>query len=335
MVRLRQAKSVLAMLLLLGGLSNLWSVRVEPLRDAAHLMRVFEGSERGGALIIGIIETSDDDRVDDPDYLWPDRFVSLERVIEGARTDDEGDSHWESKATCAPFEPRSFRAHASRVGDLRFSLSEASFLGAPLISIDTQAARVEKARTPPVAFEPAFAGFYAEPSTTKTPSYDLTRNGVTKDVACLLTYRAIRSGDRVTIVGARRGNELLPWQWRAEQPAKVWVLTGERSSKEVAAALADDATPLDHEAMDRERGDCRSGLVDAVRAVARALSRSLLVWHHLARHGFLESREDLRDARLRRTRGLRYARHRRGDTERGRAHPLACADWLCVRLGAK
>jgi hypothetical protein len=223
-----------------------WQGEAGPLRDVADIesrLRSIEDPSAEGApvLVTGVIQTADDDRVADPPYVWPASFVRLDRVIEGAIEDSEGDEHWESTMRCDEFTSAGFQAHGVRIGDVHAGLEQAVFLGSKPIPIDGEGAHVEPRNGSSAVFEPAFGGFYVAPQYANTPSHKLQRGGVTKEVSCVLSYRGVRSGDRVTLVGTRRGLEIEPWQWRRDLPARIWVVPGDHSSREIASMLVDDA----------------------------------------------------------------------------------------------
>jgi hypothetical protein len=137
-----------------------------------------------------------------------------------------------------------FQAQAVRIGGLRASLQQAVFLGSKAISIDAESARVEHREHSTAIFEPAFGGFYVAPKYANSPSHLLKRGGTAKEVSCVLSYRGIRSGDVATVVGARRANEIGPWEWRPGVPSRLWVIPGEPTPQEIATLLVDDARPL-------------------------------------------------------------------------------------------
>jgi hypothetical protein len=242
-------QAVLAFCLLLFGLVQLGRARIGPLREIAQVasrLRASNGAGDGAPVrLTGAIATSDDDRVDDADYVWPGRYVTLERVIEGALVDDDGDAHWESRSSCRQFSPRSFRAHAAVVGGMQIDPEYATFVDVKPIVIAEADARSTRERPmlADAAFEPAYGGFYVPPASSADDAYELMRNGVSKNISCLLTYQGICTGDVVTVIGVRDGQRLVPWTWRASAVPGIWVFSGERAPEEIGAWLVADATP--------------------------------------------------------------------------------------------
>jgi hypothetical protein len=230
------------------GLVLFWRGEEIPLRDAAEIVARLHSvddtpAEGAPVRVTGAILTSDDDRVADPNYVWPAPFGRLDRVIEGVTEDSDGDEHWESVASCDEFTAAGFQAQAVRIGALHASLEQAAFLGSKPIPVDAEGARVEHRENSTAVFEPAFGGFYVAPRYPTMPSHLLKRGGAAKDVSCVLSYRGVRSGETATVVGVRRGNEIVPWERQPGVPARLWVIPGESTPQDVATILVDDARP--------------------------------------------------------------------------------------------
>jgi hypothetical protein len=239
---IRKIQLLLGIVCLLAGHRHVWQeeARIATLLERAELAaqngdRVDAAYEGKLIAVSGVARTYED--VGDPDYVWPARFVVLERTLEGSYLEGDGEPRRETMTAIGPIRADRFYATRASVGVRELRPQQALFDELVPMTLDGQVARVEP-KPGSVAVFDALSRTFIIPRDVAPDVPPLDWNGASI-VSGVLRFRALRSGDDVTVVGIQRGTNIAPFAPTARD-SSVRVYRGDVAPEVIRERLRDE-----------------------------------------------------------------------------------------------
>lgn len=196
--------------------------------EVVHAAEIGEGdgSSHEGAVVIvrGKVRVPESPGVGDPEYVRPLPRLVLTRWehLEGRDSDNEYVDDWRAPALGSENEWRATEAH---VGPYAFDPKSAEIQGAPTIMLAPE----------DLVASPAHAATWdAQANRLALPA----REGYATST---LVYRAISSGDEITLVGRAQGDALVPFRAFGDATPALWIEAGDARRSDAIASLARSA----------------------------------------------------------------------------------------------
>jgi hypothetical protein len=205
-----------------------------PLRGA--IAQTATNPARDGQVVIVSGPVTTQDKLDDPDHLWPRPMLVLSRVVERPYLDSDDDLQWAIE-TGGPIPTSQWTAKEASIAELRLDPNEMKWSSLPALAIDAEMVRHQGApSTIRARWDKELGAFYTTSVELQGHETKMDRPSGPLWITGLVQYKGIRAGDVITVVGRRQNGAVLPFQYGNDGESALLVTPGKVTAADLAEA---------------------------------------------------------------------------------------------------